>query len=418
MLVLLAAVSAAAQQVGQNALLRPNGTATLKVSTQLVVETVAVKDKKGNPIEGLVAKDFIVTEDGVPQTISFFKYEQLPQRPGAVPVSQTAAANVKVYYQLARTQISPEPPGSSRYNDRRLLTLYFDMTAMPPADQIRALTAAQNFIKTQMGPDDLVAILRYAGSGVDVLSDFTDDRDRLLSILETMIVGEGQEFAEATDDASTSDTGAEFGQDDSEFNIFNTDRQLAALQTAAEMLAQLSEKKALIYFASGLRLNGLDNQAQLHATTVKQFKNVTLEGIILQSVMLPVVVGFSFPFLLGFVFVFSFCFFSARGFCFGARAPVGFSFDDSFTLGSSPGKVTVSFNVRAELENLLQLGPNRGRELKRIKALTLPPQFRHPLGVGHRRSHDALKRGPGCFIMPPQTRTDPLFLPSPASPKA
>ena len=68
-----------------------------------------------------------------------------------------------------------------------------------------------------------------------------------------------------TNDASSSDTGAAFGQDDSEFNIFNTDRQLAALQTAARF-GQLSEKKALIYFASGLRLNGLDNQAQLHAT--------------------------------------------------------------------------------------------------------------------------------------------------------
>lgn len=32
------------------------------------------------------------------------------------------------------------------------------------------------------------------------------------------------------------------------------------------MLGMLSEKKALIYFASGLRLNGVDNQAQLHAT--------------------------------------------------------------------------------------------------------------------------------------------------------
>src|ERR1700760_1446964 len=57
-----------------------------------------------------------------------------------------------------------------------------------------------------------------------------------------------------------------FGQDDTEFNVFNTDRQLSALQTAAKMLSQLQEKKSLIYFASGLRLNGIDNQAQLHAT--------------------------------------------------------------------------------------------------------------------------------------------------------
>ena len=32
------------------------------------------------------------------------------------------------------------------------------------------------------------------------------------------------------------------------------------------MLGPLNEKKALIYFASGLRLNGIDNQAQLRAT--------------------------------------------------------------------------------------------------------------------------------------------------------
>ena len=32
------------------------------------------------------------------------------------------------------------------------------------------------------------------------------------------------------------------------------------------MLGQLNEKKSLIYFAGGLRLNGIDNQAQLHAT--------------------------------------------------------------------------------------------------------------------------------------------------------
>ncbi len=68
-------------------------------------------------------------------------------------------------------------------------------------------------------------------------------------------------------DDSAADTGAAFGQDDSEFNIFNTDRQLAALETAVKLLGTLNEQKALIYFASGLRLNGTDNQAQLVATT-------------------------------------------------------------------------------------------------------------------------------------------------------
>ncbi len=50
-----------------------------RASTQLVIETVSVKDKNGKPIEGLTAKDFTVTEDGAPQTISFFEYQKLQE---------------------------------------------------------------------------------------------------------------------------------------------------------------------------------------------------------------------------------------------------------------------------------------------------------------------------------------------------
>jgi len=263
---LLQTLPAAAQQIGQNAPPGAKGTATVRVSTQLVVETVSVKDKKGNPIGGLTAKDFTVTENGVPQAISFCEHQELPETPSSAPAARSEPEDIKVYYRLARTRISPETPGNIRYKDRRLLALYFDMTTMPPADQLRALTAAQKFIRTQMTSADRVSMLRYSGGAVDVLQDFTNDHNRLLSIIETLVVGEGQGYGESTDDASTPDTGAAFGQDDSEFNIFNTDRQLAALQTAAKMLGQLSEKKSLIYFASGLRLNGVNNQAQLHAT--------------------------------------------------------------------------------------------------------------------------------------------------------
>ncbi len=261
----LAALVTPAQQVGQNTPAHSNGQNSIAVTTRAVIETVDVTDKKGNPIEGLTAKDFTVTEDGVQQTIAFCDYQKLAESPSPMP-SMQGNGNVTIYDRLTRTKISPEPRGTLQHKDRRLLALYFDMTAMPPSDQMRALNAAENFVRTEMRPEDLVAILRYAGGSVDVLADFTADRDRLRSILETMIVGEGQGFGESSGDASTSDTGAAFGQDDSEFNTFNNDRQLAALQTAAKMLGQLSEKKSLIYFASGLRLRGLDNQAQLHAT--------------------------------------------------------------------------------------------------------------------------------------------------------
>jgi VWFA-related protein len=259
----LFAVGALAQQIGQNAPTGADNPATFSTSSQLVIETVNVKDKNGKSVEGLSAKDFTVTEDGTEQTIRLFEFQKVPE---AVEAEPPVTAVPPPLRRLPETQITAERPGDFKYQNRRLLVLYFDMTAMPPPDQLRAVTAAEKFIRTQMTPADRMALMRFEGGAVRVASDFTDNRERLISILETMIVGESQGFNETASDDSTPDTGAAFGQDDSEFNIFNTNRQLSALQTAAKMLGQLSEKKSLLYFASGLRLNGVDNQAQLHAT--------------------------------------------------------------------------------------------------------------------------------------------------------
>ena len=265
-MMLLGTLPMGAQVIGQNA--QPggsNGTYTMSVSTNLVIEAVVVKDKQGNSIKGLTAKDFTVTEDGVAQQVTFCEYQEMPTGPVALP-AKPVPENVKVYNRLAVTQISPEKPGDVRYKDKRLIGMYFDLTSMPPGDKLRALEAAQKFVRTQMTSADLVSIMRYGGGSVDVLQDFTDDHNKLLSILETLIVGENQQTEDTTNDDASADTGAAFGQDSSEFNLFNTDRQLSALQTAAKMLGRLSEKKVLIYFASGLTLHGVDNQAQLHAT--------------------------------------------------------------------------------------------------------------------------------------------------------
>ena len=262
---LLAGSGVHAQVVGSNVKPGSDGTYTISTGTKLVIETVSVKDKSGKSVTGLTAKDFTITEDGIVQKVSFSEYQELPVAPLATP-AKPAAENIQVYNRLAVGQIAPETAGKIRYKDRRLISLYFDLTAMPPGDKVRALEAAEKFIRTQMTSVDLVSIMRYGGTSVDVLQDFTDDHDKLLSILATLIVGENQQSEDTTNDAATADTGAAFGQDSGEFNLFNTDRQLSALQTAAKLLGRLNEKKVLVYFASGLSLHGLDNQAQLHAT--------------------------------------------------------------------------------------------------------------------------------------------------------
>lgn len=258
---LLACVGLNAQQVGEN---KPAGQAppTFTVSTQLVVETITVKDRGGADVDGLKAEDFTITEDGIPQAIAVFEHQKFDDA-GAAPPPPLPAKIVPLE-KYPRARISPETEGKVRYHDRRLLVLYFNLDSMPVPDQLRSFTAAEKFVRAQMTKADLLAVMMYDGAGVRVLQDFTDDRERLLTIIQTVAVGENQLSRDPITDLS--DSGTAFGQDDSEFNIFNTDRQLSALQTAAAMLGSLSEKKSLIYFSSGLRLNGVDNQAQLHAT--------------------------------------------------------------------------------------------------------------------------------------------------------
>jgi VWFA-related protein len=250
-----------AQQVGQNTS-GGQATPTFQVSSQLVVETVMVTDKNGASVEGLKENDFVITEDGAPQAISVFEYQKFEETVTEPPAP--LPKRVTPLQKFPHAEIASEKVGKVRYHDRRLLVLYFDMGAMPLQDQLRAFQAAEKFVRNQMTNSDLMAVMMYDGSSVRVLQDFTDNRERILTIIETLVVGEDQTVGDMIKDVS--DSGTAFGQDDSEFNIFNTDRQLSALQTASTMLGSLSEKKALIYFSSGLRLNGVDNQAQLHAT--------------------------------------------------------------------------------------------------------------------------------------------------------
>ena len=250
--------------------------ATFRTTTRLIVQTVNVKDKDGKPIEGLTAKDFTVTEDGEPQMVSFVEFQRLPT-PGAsgqVTIGDVApdAAPAAVSPPPANAgagsatdaKISSGQPGDIRYRNRRLLVLYFDMTAMPPADLLRAYNAARKYIDTQMTTADLVAVMGFQGGGVKVKQDFTDNKPQLLDVIQTLVFGEDKDGDGIPD---TLEEGTAFGQDDAEFAILNTDRQLSALQTAVGMLRPLPDQKSLVYFASGLRLNGVDNQAQLRATT-------------------------------------------------------------------------------------------------------------------------------------------------------
>jgi VWFA-related protein len=244
-----------------------------EAEAQLVVLNVSAKDKNGNPVEGLKQEDFTVTEDGKPQQVKVFEFQRLeenvlPEAPAAAAPATTALPEAPPPPKVeaaVQTTITPAKPGEIKYKDKRLLVLYFDFQGMPPDDQIRVQKNALNFLGTKMTGSDLVALMTYAGE-LKVLQDFTDDRDAVIKIIKGLVIGQASEMGNVVSDDSSEDTGAAYVADDTEFNIFNTDRQLSALADAVKMLATLPEKKALVYFGSGVARNGIDNDAQLRAT--------------------------------------------------------------------------------------------------------------------------------------------------------
>src|SRR5258705_1308413 len=152
---------------------------TFRTGTRLIVETVTVKDKEGKPVEGLTAKDFTVTEDGEAQMISFVEYQRVdaaaaaPTPSPAAPAPAAAAPPPAAVSPAVQPTIAAAAPGDIKYRNRRLLVLYFDLVALPPADLVRACAAAQTYIDTQMAAADLVAVMAFKGGTVRVKHDFT-----------------------------------------------------------------------------------------------------------------------------------------------------------------------------------------------------------------------------------------------------
>jgi len=128
LVVALAAASAGAQQIGQNKPADAPDNFTLSVKVQLVIEAVVVKDKEVSQSRAH-AKDFTVTEDGVPQTVSICEHQNLAEEAKPLPASKSSDEDLKLYKQLTRSQLRRDNR-NERYKNRRLLALYFDMSAM------------------------------------------------------------------------------------------------------------------------------------------------------------------------------------------------------------------------------------------------------------------------------------------------
>ncbi len=241
---------------------QPQSDYVFRTGSELVLVNVTVRDKNGKFVQGLKPEDFTILEDNKPQKIVSFDVENVD----AVPAADVAQAQP-----LPGARPGPaNPPAAAdqakQFKDRRLIVLFFDLSAMEPDEIDHAVTSAERYVDTQMAPADLVSIVSL-GTSLLVNQDFTADHELLKKQLQQFSSGSGQGFEEGTTGTTegTPDTGQPFTADDTEYNIFNTDRRLEALRSVAEKLSHVQQKKSLIYFSSGMDRTGIENQSELRA---------------------------------------------------------------------------------------------------------------------------------------------------------
>src|SRR3954451_9429176 len=120
-----------------------------------------------------------------------------------------------------------------------------------------------------MSHADLVAVATIS-SMLDVLTDFTADRQKVGGALAALGYKEGTATPPPTADTAATDeqTAADettSSQDTSDMDMFNNDVRLRAIKALSETLAPIEQKKSILYFSAGMQRSGEDNQVELRS---------------------------------------------------------------------------------------------------------------------------------------------------------
>jgi VWFA-related protein len=246
------------------------GGSNITVHTNLVQIDTFVTDKDGKPIKGLKKEDFIIEEDGKKQSLNAVDYYDIEG------IEKAAKSDDNATPIVVSLKNSPDPEVvRSQVRDHRMIVLFFDMTSMQPEDLLRATDSAKKFLHDKMSPADLVAIVSF-GNVLNLNTDFTNDRTVLYQAVQRLIPGKDANLsgvATSASDTVTADDESAFTADDTEFNIYNTDRKLYAMETLSGMLGGIPGKKSVMQFTGGITQSGEDNRAELIAATNAANKN-------------------------------------------------------------------------------------------------------------------------------------------------
>jgi VWFA-related protein len=126
---------------------------------------VIVSDKTGGPVTTLTAADFEVYEDGKPQTVNFFK---LINSDGNVAPGANPARPIRSEY---------DQESEAARDDVRLFVIFLDDYHVRKGNSMRVRETLAEFVRTQLGPLDMVAVMTPLMSVSEVT--FTRDASSL-----------------------------------------------------------------------------------------------------------------------------------------------------------------------------------------------------------------------------------------------
>jgi len=239
---------------------RQNPAVTFKVEINYVEVDAVVMDREGRFVADLAREDFEVFEDGKRQSVASFGLIDIPLEKPDAPLFAPRAAE-------------PDVATNERPFDGRVYVLVLDDLHTEAGRTPLVRAAARRFIETQMGANDVAAIITIRGTAAS--QEFTANKRLLAAAIDRF---SGKSLRSATlnrvDDyyLTRGTPGAQTPRDIEEHErAFNARSTLVAIKNISDFMANVrGRRKALVLFSEGIDYDIMDVFNNMSASDVRQ----------------------------------------------------------------------------------------------------------------------------------------------------
>ena len=261
-LVLLAGLSTSAQQNPPPKPLPEQPPVTFKVEVNYVEIDAIVTDQQGTFVRNLTKDDFVVTEQGKPQTVSIASLVDIPVEKFDPPLYKTKP-------------IEPDVRSNRKEFNGRVFVIVLDDQNTAFTRTARVKAAARLFIERYLGANDVAAIVQTGGSK-STSQEFTSSRERLLRAVNNFMgnkerSGTLERIDEYYRTLGTS-TGGRPNDPNEAVRVYKARNTFSVLKNVADYMAGIrGRRKAVVLFSEGIDYDIYNPIANVYASDIRQY---------------------------------------------------------------------------------------------------------------------------------------------------